>query len=253
MSPARGDAVTWLGHAGASLDLDGTRLVTDPVLRFRVGPLRRHGPAPDPRAWREPAAVLVSHLHHDHLDLPSLRRIGTGVPVVVPAGAAALLDGFADVREVVAGDELRLGTLHVTAVPARHPGDRPGRRLRAAAVGYVIRGRTGSVWFAGDTGAFPALRELRGAVDLALLPVGGWGPTLGPDHLDPRQAAGVAALVAPRRAVPIHWGTLLLPGLRTLRPDLARAPGARFAWWTAQQAVDTEVVVLAPGGSTAMP
>lgn len=250
------DALTWLGHAGTTVDLDGTRLLTDPLLRSHVGPLRRRGPAPAGVTWERPDAVLISHLHHDHLDLPSLRRVGGlvagDVPLVVPAGAGALLREFADVREVPVGAELRVGTLRVTAVPTHHPDDRVGTRVRAPAQGYLIRGSR-RVWFAGDTGAFAGMRELRGEVDLALLPVGGWGPSLGPHHLDPRQAAGVAALVGARKAVPVHWGTLLLPGLRTLRPDLADEPGDRFARWVAQVAGDTAVAVLSPGASTGMP
>lgn len=247
------DSVTWLGHAGTTIELDGVRLVTDPVLRSHVGPLRRRGPVPDERCWASPDAVLISHLHHDHLDLPSLRRLGRDTTLVVPSGAAPLLRSFTDVREVAVGASVTIGSVTVTAVPTNHPDDRVGTRVHAPAVGYLIRGRRERVWFAGDTGEFDAMRELRGEVDLALLPVGGWGPTLGPHHLDPRQAAGVAALVGARAAVPIHWGTLLVPGLWTLRPALTRTPGAEFARWAGQLAGDTEVSVLTAGSSLTIP
>lgn len=245
------DTLTWLGHAGTSLDIAGVRVLTDPVLRGRVGPLWRHGPLPRPETWHRPDLVLLSHLHHDHLDLASLSMIDPGTAVVVPRGAGVLLPGWRDVREVEPGDQVRVGALTISAVPAHHPGDRLGTSVRAPALGYLIEGGPVRIWFAGDTGSFPGLRDLRGAVDLALLPVGGWGPTLGPGHLDPRQAAAVAALVGAVTAVPIHWGTLLLPGLRTIRPDLTREPGARFHLWATQLGVD--VRLLSVGAVAAIP
>ncbi|MEO9137460.1 MAG: MBL fold metallo-hydrolase [Jatrophihabitans sp.] len=245
------DTLTWLGHAGICLDLAGVRVLTDPVLRARVGPLRRHGALPRPETWQRPDVVLISHLHHDHLDLPSLRRIARDTTVVVPRGAGVLLPGWHDVREVGPGDEVRIDTLTISAVPAHHPGDRLGTSVRSTAIGYLIEGGPTRIWFAGDTGLFPGLRELHGVVDLALVPVGGWGPTLGPGHLDPRQAAAVAALVGARSAIPIHWGTLLLPGLRTVRPDLAREPGERFRFWATQVGVDARL--LSVGAVAAIP
>ena len=80
-----------------------------------------------------------------------------------------------------------------------------------AAVGYVIAARE-RIYFAGDTACFPGMRELA-PLDLALLPVWGWGPTLGPGHLDPARAAAAVQLLRPRVAVPVHWGTLALAGL----------------------------------------
>jgi L-ascorbate metabolism protein UlaG (beta-lactamase superfamily) len=245
--------VSWLGHAGVALDLAGTRVLADPVLRAHVGLLRRRGPVPAADLWSRPDVVVVSHMHHDHLDLPSLRLIGTDVPLVVPAGAGPLFDGFADVREVRAGDEVRVGTVQITAVPAHHNDERARTSLRAAALGYLIRGGGTRVWHAGDTGAFPGMADLRGEVDLALIPVGGWGPSLGPEHLDPRQAAEAVSLVGAHTALPIHWGTLLMPGLRMLRPDLAVRPGERFAQWASQLAGDTRVLLPPVSTSVRIP
>src|SRR5438270_7337247 len=93
--------ISYLGHATVGIELDGVRLLTDPILRDRVAHIRRHGPPPDP-AWMEPPdAVLISHLHLDHCDVPSLRRLGRSVRLIVPAGAGAVLQrrGFRAVEE----------------------------------------------------------------------------------------------------------------------------------------------------------
>jgi L-ascorbate metabolism protein UlaG (beta-lactamase superfamily) len=98
--------VTYVGHATVLIEMDGVRLLTDPVLRRRVGPLRRHGAAPEPGLAEDVGAVLISHLHHDHADVPSLRRLSRAVPVLAPPGAGDFLArlGFGAVRELAPGD-----------------------------------------------------------------------------------------------------------------------------------------------------
>jgi L-ascorbate metabolism protein UlaG (beta-lactamase superfamily) len=251
------DTLVWIGHATVCLELSGTRLLTDPVLRGRVGPLLRAGPVPAPSTYAEPDVVLISHLHHDHLDLASLRAIDKRVPVVAPAGAGPLIrrhGGHLDVREVAPGDSLVVGEVRITATSARHDPTRLASRASARPVGYHLSSDRHAVYFAGDTGPFPELAELAGQVDVALLPVGGWGFTLGPGHLDPRQAAEVTTLLRPALAVPVHWGTLFLPaGARRLRPGRSAQPGVLFAQWTRQLAPATEVIVPPPGAIVAMP
>jgi L-ascorbate metabolism protein UlaG (beta-lactamase superfamily) len=133
-------------------------------------------------------------------------------------------------------------------VPADHDGCRYPFGTAIAALGYVIeRGR--SVYFAGDTGLFEGMRELSPELDLALLPVWGWGPKLGPGHLGPREAADALRLLRPRRAVPIHWGTLFPRGLRRDRERLLRDPPHEFARAAVELAPDVDVSVLAPGES----
>lgn len=243
--------LTWLGHATVLIETDGVRLLTDPVLRDHVGPLRRRGPVPPEALWRDPDAVLISHVHHDHLDLPSLRLLDPAVPVLVPAGAERLLRGHSDVRPVTAGDTCRVGPLVITAVPARHHAGRFGSRVGAAAVGYLV-GRT---WFAGDTGIFPGMAALAGRVDTALLPVGGWGLTLGPQHLDPLQACAAALLAGARAVLPIHWGTLVARGAWLLDGvtggHRTRQPGRLFAEAAAQAGL--EALLAGPGASVEIP
>jgi len=223
------------------VELGGVRLLTDPVLRSRLAHLRRHGPAPAAPAAVD--AVLVSHLHYDHLDLPSLRRIGTGTRVIAPRGAGRVLRGFGAVSEVASGEAVEVGRVAVEAVHAEHDQRRRPLGRRAEPVGFVVRGER-SVYFAGDTDVFPQMAEL-GPVDIALLPVAGWGPKLGPGHLDAELAARAAALLRPRVAVPIHWGTLH-PLLRRRGAWFSDPPSA-FAAQVAELAPEVEVRVLAPG------
>jgi L-ascorbate metabolism protein UlaG (beta-lactamase superfamily) len=250
------DSLVWLGHATVCLGLDGRRVLTDPVLRDSVGPLRRVGPSPSRAAYRELDLVLISHLHHDHLDLPSLRLIPARVPVVAPAGAAALLRDRgrrADIHELAPGESVTVAGLRVTATAARHDATRLGSRAKATPVGYLLTSSRQRVYFAGDTGWLPELAALAGRADVALFPVGGWGPTLGAGHLDPRQAAQLTALIRPALAVPIHWGTLFLRGASHLAPRRSHQPGALFAQWAGQLAPATDVIVSPPGVVVRMP
>jgi L-ascorbate metabolism protein UlaG (beta-lactamase superfamily) len=234
-----GNSVTWLGHSTAAIRLDGLLVATDPVLRRRVAHLRRKEPV-DLGALDGLGAVVVSHVHYDHLDLRSLSYLDPRMPIVVPTGAGALLRrrGFRDVREVEAGDELDVGAVHVRATHAEHDAARrPGTR-RTAAVGFVLVG-TQSVYFAGDTDLFDGMAAL-GEIDLALLPVAGWGPRLPPGHLDPGRAAEALTLLRPRIAIPIHWGTYA--PWRPSRGD--DNPAREFAATAATVAPDVEVRVL---------
>ncbi len=246
------DRVTYVGHATVLAELDGVRLITDPVLRARVGPLRRHGDPPPPGVTEDLDAVLISHLHHDHADLPSLRRIDRDVPVLAAPGSKKLLErqGFAAVAELAPGESSRVGEVIVTAVEARHPA---GGRLerRSEAVGFLLAGRR-RVYFAGDTDLFDGMAELAPGLDLALLPIWGWGTSIGPGHLDPERAARAAALLSPRIAVPIHWGTLYPLGLARLRPGPLRAPPREFAEWMRALAPQVEARVLSPGEATSL-
>src|SRR5438132_2243122 len=195
---------TWLGHSTVLLELDGVRLLTDPVLRRRVLHLRRVGVQADVRGLEGLDAALVSHLHYDHLDRRSLERLGRSLRLVVPAGAGSLLRrrGFARVSEVEVGDQLTIGPLKVRVTHAEHDGRRGPFGRSAPAVGYLVTG-SGSVYFAGDTDLFDGMRDLAPGLDLALLPVAGWGPRLPAGHLDPRRAAQALVRLRPRVAVPI--------------------------------------------------
>ena len=245
---------TYVGHATVLVEMDGVRLITDPVLRRRVGPLRRHGAAPDPRLAEGIDAVLISHLHHDHADVPSLRRLSRTVPVLAAPGAGDFLGrlGFSDVSELPPGDSGDVGGVRITATEANHPAG--GRRFERAsrAVGFELAGQR-RIYFAGDTDLFEAMETIGGGkLDLALLPIWGWGTNIGAGHLDPERAARAAALLSPRIVVPIHWGTLYPFGLARLRPGPLRSPPSEFAIWMRELAPRSELRVLAPGEATSL-
>jgi L-ascorbate metabolism protein UlaG (beta-lactamase superfamily) len=156
-------------------------VITDPVLRDWIGPLRRQSPPPRPQPLESADVVVLSHLHRDHLDLPSLRRFPRATPVIVSSGAGSLVarkSGASEVLEVTVGDEISIGEVTITAVPASHDARRDRWGISAPPLGYVIASARRRVYFAGDTGLFREMADLR-PLDLALLPVWGWGPRLG--------------------------------------------------------------------------
>jgi L-ascorbate metabolism protein UlaG (beta-lactamase superfamily) len=239
--------LTWLGHSTVVIDIDGTRLVTDPVLRRRVWHLRRDS-AVDVRVLGALDAILVSHAHFDHLDHASFRCLDRSLPVVVPRGMGKLLRrwGFARVDEVGAGDELEAGGVRLRVTHAEHESSRWPLTPRSASLGYVADGST-SVYYAGDTDLFAGMAEL-GPVGVAVLPISGWGPRLPAGHLNPGRAAEALQLLRAKIAVPVHWGTFRTPF--GPRPD--DRPAREFARAAAELAPDTEVRVLRIGETLAL-
>jgi L-ascorbate metabolism protein UlaG (beta-lactamase superfamily) len=249
MAP-RAARIVYVGHSTVLVDLDGVRLLTDPLLRPRLMHLRRVGKV-DTSVLRGVDAVLVSHAHFDHLDLPSLERLGRELPVIVPRGAGGLLRrrGFRAVTEIDVGEELHVGALSIRGTPAVHPPERLPFGLKADPMGYLITGSR-SVYFAGDTEPFDGMAEL-GPVDVALLPIWGWGPTLGPGHMDPGEAAEAARALRAKTAIPIHWGTLRPMHKAFLtEPEDAEQPAAEFVERLRELAPEIEARVLRPGEET---
>lgn len=240
-------SIRFLGHSTVLIELDGIRILTDPVLDEHLGPLRRR-----PRGTSDPYhlitadAILISHAHHDHLHLPSLRRLA-GTRLIVPRGLGPLLarNGHA-VTEVGPGERVAVGALTVEATIARHHGGRLPFGPPGTALGYRVVGST-RVYFAGDTDLFPEMAHLAGETDVALLPVWGWGPRLGSGHLDPARAAEAVRIIRPRVAIPIHWGTFYPLGFARLWPRQLERPPVDFAAQVARVAPATEVRVIAPG------
>ena len=242
--------IQYVGHATVFVDLDGVRLLTDPMLRNRVAHLRR-ATRVSPRAVRGVDAVLISHGHYDHLDLPSLEKLGKKLPIVVPRGLGGLLrkKKFESVLEVEAGETLSIGNVQIRAVPADHDRGRAPFGASADPVGYVISGSS-SIYFAGDTDLFDDMAGL-GPVDVGLIPIWGWGPGLGGGHLDPERAAEAVALIGPKIVIPIHWGTYFPIHLGLAgKPGFVDLPPVAFAAALKDRAPDVELRVLRVGEET---
>lgn len=247
--------VTWWGHATCTVEDSGVRVLTDPLFARRLAHLRRRRGALPPPAAAVADVVLLSHLHADHLHVPSLARLAPGTRALVPRGASRSVPGLARrlphlrLTEVVPGDEVPVGDLVIRVVPARHDGRRlPVGPQRSPALGYVVSGEA-RTYFAGDTGLFETMADEVGDVDVALLPVGGWGPYLGHGHLDAGRAAEALARLAPRSAVPVHYGTYWPIGMDAVRPHEFHAPGAEFVRHARRLAPNVAVHRLAHGES----
>ncbi len=249
------ERITYVGHATVLIELGGVRLLTDPVLRERLlWIIHRHGTEPAAEVGRAIDGVLISHLHHDHLDFPSLRRVGAGVPIVVPAGGGRTVRRrrLTHTVELRAGERTRIGAAEVVATAAVHEGRRFKVGPRVDALGYLIEAGGRRIYFAGDTDLFAGMEDL-GDLDVALLPVAGWGPKVGSGHLDPRRAAQAAAMLRPRVAIPIHWGTLIRRDLLHRAQGLSNEPARRFVDQLAELAPDVEPALLEPGSSFELP
>jgi L-ascorbate metabolism protein UlaG (beta-lactamase superfamily) len=206
--------VTWVGHSTNLIDVGGYRVITDPLLTKRVAHLRRRRDLPSAET-ADVDVALLSHVHLDHIHIPSIKRLRPTTALVVPRNAGPLLRkaGFTDVTEVVEGDLLEVGPLRVEVVHAEHKHGRgPHTKLTASPLGFIVDSdstgehRGHRVYYPGDTDLFDDMATFDD-IDLALLPIWGWGSTLGTGHLDPPRAAHAAELIHPRMVVPIHWGT----------------------------------------------
>ena len=240
--------ITFLGHATLRIEVDNAVLLTDPVLRPRIPGLVHRQPVRDVApAVAGTNGVLLSHLHHDHLDLPSLRHVPADAEVLVPHRGARLVRraGLQNVAEVVVGDCRQIADVVVRVTPATHLGYRVPFGPAADSIGFLIEGSR-RVYFAGDTDVFDAMAELA-PVDVALLPVAGWGPRLGPGHMGPAEAVRAVDLLQPRIVVPIHWGTLVPVGMHLRTWSYLTEPPLEFAAQLQEVAPDVTVRILQPG------
>jgi L-ascorbate metabolism protein UlaG (beta-lactamase superfamily) len=249
---------TWWGHASTTVEAGGVRVAVDPLLTDRLAHLVRYADSPGPEAARADL-VLVSHQHLDHLHVPSLARFAPDVPLVVPRGSEPVLSRLADrpLVPVEPGDLVERAGVRVEVLAASHDGRRhPLDRSETPALGFrvthLVDGDTW--WFPGDTGLREDMRRIE-PVDLAVVPIGGWGPTLGEGHMGPADAAEAVSRVGARRALGVHWGTFWPVGLRRLargnHRELFEAPGRRFVESLAGSG--TEAVVTSHGETVELP
>ncbi len=252
-------SLNYVGHATVLVDIGRIRVMTDPILRDRVLFLQRHGPNPTPDLLveRSPDIVLLSHLHYDHADLPSLRQLSPTTTVIAPRGTGQYLERWAGVQvyEMGEGDRVQVADVEITALPAAHGQALSIPRPMDICLGYVMRNRL-AVYFAGDTDLFEGMYDVGRdfELDVALLPVWGYSHRVGTGHLNPLTAAQALRRLKPRVAVPIHWGAF-----RFLGPHAAwrwvnylSTPPYAFANHAARLAPETEVRVLPPGEWTSV-
>jgi L-ascorbate metabolism protein UlaG (beta-lactamase superfamily) len=241
------DSITFLGHSSVLLSIEGTHILADPNFSRRIAlVVRRRSRLPITIDDLPPIdAVLISHGHLDHLDVPTLRRLPRTATVVVPPGLQRLVEraGMKRVVTLSPWQEYRVKNLTVTAVPAKHFGGRSPLHTEAKYQGYVIEGST-VIYFAGDTGLFEGLADIGAKWDIgaALLPIGAYEPPpFRRNHMSPEDAVQAALLLRARLVVPIHWGTFKL----SLEPFDEPAP--RLLKAAADAGIEDIVHVLKPG------
>jgi L-ascorbate metabolism protein UlaG (beta-lactamase superfamily) len=214
-------SLTWVGHASFVYRMGGRLCATDPVFSDRLwGAVRRQVPPGVALEELPPLdLVTVSHNHLDHMDLPTLRRIGPRAQVVVPLGNAATLAraGISNVIELDWWQRHDAGDgLSVTCVPARHWSMRaPWTRNQALWGGFVVSGPEGTLYHSGDTAYFDGFAEMRTRlprIDWALLPIGAYEPRwfMEPQHMNPEDAAQAFVDLGAQTFVAMHWGTFRL-------------------------------------------
>lgn len=225
-APETGLRATWLGHSTVLLEIDGLRVLTDPVWGDRASPVtfagpKRFQPVPAPIAAL-PAldAVVISHDHFDHLDYPTILELARlDVPFVTSLGVGAHLQAWgvpaARITELDWWERVELrGGLTIIAAPSQHFSGRAlGGRNRTLWSSLVVRGPRHAVFFSGDTGLTPEYAEIRqrlGPFDLVMLEVGAFHPAWGTIHLGPANALKALTLLGGGSFLPVHWGTFNL-------------------------------------------
>jgi len=225
--PERGLTATWIGHSTVLFDIDGTRILTDPMFGLRAG-VHLWGPlqiglrrfvkeALSPHEIGHVDVILLSHAHMDHLDVPSLRKlISPRTHVVTAKGISQLVPrGFASVRELAWNESLVVAGLRVNAFPVQHWGRRFPWNKEYSYNGYLFEKNGTKVLFPGDTAwmSFQSLRDLVGEdpIDLACMPIGAYSPaSFERSHCTPEQAWQMFEDSGAKYLLPIHWNTFVL-------------------------------------------
>jgi len=239
--------ITYIGHATVLIEIDGIKVLTDPLLRNRLLHLVRYGKHVDENLFKNIDAILISHIHLDHLDIPSLRKFPRDILIIVPKGAKNILikKGFTNILEISSGETVRIGSISILGTKAVHNGFRLKYGVAAETLGYILQGNH-RIYFSGDTEVFTGMAALQN-IDVALISVWGWGPTLGKGHMDPHQAARAIGLIKPKIAIPIHWGSFYPFLLNRILPGFLVDPPEIFASFVNETSPQTEVKILPPG------
>jgi L-ascorbate metabolism protein UlaG (beta-lactamase superfamily) len=223
--PASGLRATWIGHASTLVEIDGHRLLTDPVWSERVspstlvGPRRFHPPPLPIEELPHVDVVLISHDHFDHLDMSTVQALAArGSRFAVPLGVGAHLEAWsipaAQISELDWGESVRVGALELVATPARHySGRNPLRRDGTLWSSWVVKGPRHRMFFSGDSGYFDGFRAIgaaHGPFDLTLIKIGACDRTWQDIHMSPEEAVRAHVDLGGRLLLPVHWGTFNL-------------------------------------------
>jgi N-acyl-phosphatidylethanolamine-hydrolysing phospholipase D len=216
-SPA--PSLTWIGHATFVLRLGGKLIATDPVWSERLAVVRRRAPPGVPFERLPPLDIVtVSHNHYDHLDAPTITRIGARPLYVTPLGNGRWLKkaGAENVVELDWWQSHTVDGVEITLVPARHWSMRaPWNRNDALWGGFVYRAREGVAYHSGDTALFDGFRDIGarlGPIDWAMLPIGAYEPRwfMEPQHMNPEDCGEAFLRLGARTLCAMHWGTFKL-------------------------------------------
>ncbi len=226
-APQSGLRATWLGHSTVLIEIDGARLLTDPVFGKRASPVSLAGPRrfhPPPAALAEIPeidAVLISHDHYDHLDYPTIKgMLHSPVPFITSLGVGAHLEAWGVAPERITeldwweSTTLPQNGVRITATPSQHfSGRGPGQGNSTLWSSFSIQGERRSVFFSGDTGLttqYKEIRERMGEFDLVMLEIGAYHPSWGSIHLGPQNALTAFEMLGGKRLLPVHWSTFNL-------------------------------------------
>jgi len=223
--PSTGLRVTWLGHSTVLLELDGRRVLTDPVFGKRASPLafmgpKRFHPVPVEIAELPPIdAVLLSHDHYDHLCAWTMSQLAKlRVPIVTALGVGAHLERMGVepglISELDWGESVEVGGVRFSATPCQHFSGRGlSDRNSTLWASWVIESERRKVFFSGDTGLTPQYLDTGakyGPFDLVMLEIGAYHPAWGTIHLGPENALTAFAMLGGGTLLPVHWGTFNL-------------------------------------------
>jgi L-ascorbate metabolism protein UlaG (beta-lactamase superfamily) len=223
-APETGLRATWLGHSTVLIELDGRRILTDPVWSERASPYgfagpKRFQPVPVAIDALPPLdAVIVSHDHYDHLDFASIVALaGRDVPFYTSLGVGAHLEAWGvrpeRIVELDWWESAELDGLTITAAPSQHFSGRGVKRNATLWSSFVVRGPRHALFFSGDTGLtdeYRAIAARLGPFDLVMLEVGAFHPSWGEIHLGPENALEALSLLGGGAFLPVHWGTFNL-------------------------------------------
>jgi L-ascorbate metabolism protein UlaG (beta-lactamase superfamily) len=223
--PASGLRATWIGWSSVLVEIDGMRILTDPIWSERcspstlVGPKRFHAPPIAIEDLPPIDAVVISHDHYDHLDMPAIRALAAkGTRFIVPLGIGAHLQrwgvGALQILELDWNESMDHNGLEFTATPSRHYSGRNPRRPNGTLwASWVVKGPKQRIFFSGDTGyteAFRTIGEQHGPFDLTLIKIGASDPTWVEIHMSPEQAVQTHRDLRGKVMLPVHWATFNL-------------------------------------------